>query len=154
LTLEDNVHQDAVKRRQGLQSLAKTSAAASHSSCHASVEAIDDEEDHVHHNAGPPKNPNSIVEATGDDLEKEIEDLVKHRKRFHPQSEASAAASHSIHQASVEVIDDEEDHVRHNAGHPKNPHSILEGTDDESDEEPALQEETDEQELSKATIHT
>jgi hypothetical protein len=92
------------------------------------------------------------VEATGDDLEQEIEDLIKRRKRFHPQSEASAAASHSSRQASVEAIDDEEDHVHHHAGHPKNPNSILEGTENESDEE--LQEETDEQELGKAKIHT
>lgn len=159
LTSEDNVHRDAVKRRQleGMQSSANTSATANHSSRQASVEAINDEEDHVPHNAGPPKNPNSILEATDDESDKELADLVRRRKRFHPQPGPTATASHSAHpscQASVEAIDDEEDHVHHNAGPPKNPKSILEGTDDESDEDSGLQEETDEQELSKATIHT
>jgi len=121
------------------------------------VEAINDEEDHVHHNAGPLENPNSILEATDDESDKELVDLVRRCKRFHPQPRPTASASHLAHpsrQASVEAIDDEEDHVHHNAGPPKNPKSILEGTDDEPDEDSGLQEETDEQELSKATIHT
>jgi hypothetical protein len=80
-------------------------------------------------------------------------DAVKRRQLEGMQSSAntSVTANHSSRQASVEAIND---HVHHNAGPPKNPKSILEGTDDESDEDSGLQEETDEQELSKATIHT
>lgn len=161
LTSEDNVHEDAVKRRQGMHSSAKTSS-TSRFRRQASVEAIDDEDNHIRRNAGPPINPNSILEATDDELDEETEALVKRRKRFHPHPKSSAAASRSSRQASVEAIEDEEDRVSHNAGRPKNPNSILEATDDEldkecttnDDEEPALQEETDEQELSESTIHT
>jgi hypothetical protein len=38
-------------------------------------------------------------------------------------------------------------------GCPKNPNSILEATDNELEDKEGLQEETDEQELSKFTIH-
>ena len=63
-------------------------------------------------------------------------------------------------QASVEAIDDPEDHIHCNAGCPKNPNSILKGTDNEKDERamtednegPELQEETDEQELGMIAI--
>jgi hypothetical protein len=83
-------------------------------------------------------------------------DTVKRQQLEGMQSSANtlATANHSSRQASVEAIDDKEDHVHHNASPPKNPKSILEGTDDKSDEDSGLQEETDEQELSKATIHT
>ena len=159
--MEDNVYEDAVKHRQGLPSSAKTSS-TSRFHRQASVEAIDDEDNHIRRNAGPPINPNSILEATDDELDEETEALVKCRKRFHPRTKSSATASHSSRQASVEAIEGEGDYVGHNAGHLKNPNSIIEATDDEldkehvtnNDEEPALQEETDEQELSESTIHT
>ena len=72
LTSEDNVHHEAIRRRQELQSQTKTSGTIGHSSCQASVEAVDDPEDRVRCNAGRPKNPNLILEATDD--EDDVED--------------------------------------------------------------------------------
>jgi len=39
----------------------------------------------------------------------------------------------STRQASVEIVDDDEDHLRRNAGAPKNPDTILESVDDDDD---------------------
>ena len=91
-----------------------------------------------------------ILEATADDLDKNNQYTVKAQKGSQSQTKTSATSRSSC-QASVEVIDDDEDHVCRNAGPPKNVNSILEATDDESDgnssvenvEAPALQEETD-----------
>ncbi len=155
LTSKDNVHKDAVKRRQGLPSKAKITTTTSRSSRQASLEAIDDDEEQVRRNAGPPNNPNSILEATDEESDdKGIENLVKRCKHFHPQTKTMAMTSCSSHQASVKAIDDDEDHLRCNAGPPKNTNSILEATGDEKVEEQALQEETDEQELGNSTMHT
>src|SRR5258706_603258 len=79
-------------------------------------------------------------------------EAVKRRQELQSQTKTSGTASHSSRQASVEAVDNPKDRVCHNAGHPKNPKSILEATDDKEDAE--LQEETDEQELGKCTIHT
>ena len=155
LTSEDNVYHDAVKQCQALQSKTKTFSTASHQ---ASVEAVDDPENHALHNAGRPKNTNSILEATGDELDEfnlGYQHALKRRKTSHLHTEVSGTASRSSRQASVEAVDDPEDHALHKAGRPKNPNSILEATDDElEDEEEGLQEETDEQVLGKFTIHT
>ena len=135
LTSEDNVHHEAVKRRQELQSQTKTSGTASHSSRQASVEAVDDPEDRVCRNAGRPKNPKSILEATDDEEDEEDEasqQAAKRRKEKHVHTKTSGTASHSNRQASVEAVDDPQDHIRHNAGRPKNPNLIIEDTDDES----------------------
>ena len=129
LISEDNVHHDAVKRRQALQSH-KTSGATSRSSRRASVEAVDDPEDRALRNAGPPKNPNSILEATNDELDEASQLVAKCRKGAHSHTKTSGTGSHSSRRASVEVVDDPEDHIRRNAGRPKNPNSILEATDD------------------------
>jgi uncharacterized DUF497 family protein len=86
-------------------------------------------------------------------LDNEIEP-VKPRKGLHVHPNSSATASHSSLQASVEAIDNEEDHILQNAGHLKKPNSILEGTNDEFDDELAVQEEMGEQELGDSTIHT
>ena len=131
LTSEDNVHQDAVKRRQALQSHTKTSGATGHSSRRASVEVVDDPEDHVLRNAGRPKNPNSILESTDDELDEAGQHATKRRKGAHSHAKTSGAVSNSSRRASVEVVDDPEDHIRRNAGLPKNPNSILESTNDE-----------------------
>ena len=153
LTSEDNVHHEAVKRRQELQSQTKTSGTASHSSRQASVEAVDDPQDHIRHNAGRPKNPNLIIEDTDDESNIGYQHAIKRRQEKQLRTKTSGTTSHSSRQASVEAVDDPEDRVRRNAGRPKNPKSILEATDDEEDVE--LQEETDEQELGKChTIHT
>ena len=77
LTSEDNVHHEAVKHRQELQSQTKTSGTASHSSRQASVKAVDDPEDRVYRNAGRPKNPKSILEATDDEEDEEDEATSK-----------------------------------------------------------------------------
>ncbi len=81
LTSEDNVHHEAVRRRQELQSQTKTSGTISHSSHQASVEAVDDPEDCVRHNAGRPKNPNLILEATDDEDDEEDEASQQVAKR-------------------------------------------------------------------------
>ena len=81
LTSEDNVHHEAVKRHQELQSQTKTSGTASHSSRQASVKAVDDPEDCVYRNAGRPKNPKSILEATDDEEDEEDEATQQAAKR-------------------------------------------------------------------------
>jgi hypothetical protein len=98
LTSEDNVHHEAVSRRQELQSQTKTSGTISHSSRQASVEAVDDPEDHVRRNAGRPKNPKSILEATDDEDDEEDEasqQAAKRRKEKHVHTKTSGTASHS-----------------------------------------------------------
>ena len=131
LTSEDNVHHEAVKRRQELQSQTKTSGTASHSSRQASVEAVDDPEDRVRRNAGHPKDPNTILEATDDEEDKASQHANKCRKEKHSHMKTSGTTSHSSHQASIEAVDDPEDHIRRNADRPKNPNLIIEDTDDE-----------------------
>ena len=121
-----------VKCRKGLHSLTKNPATTSHStSCWTSVEAVDDDEDHVRHNASHPKKPNSILEGTDD--EEDNQSAVKRRKGLHSLTKNPTTTSHST----------------------------LEGTDDEVEastmdnvKEQILQEEMDEQELSKSAIHT
>ena len=132
LTSEDNVHEDAVKRRKA-QSQTKTPGTTSHSSRQASVEAVDDLEDHIRRNAGHPKNPN-LEETDDEPLDAAGQHSVKRQKHWtHSHNKTMHTAGHSSRQASVEAVDDPEDHIRRNAGHPKNPNSILEGTDDEED---------------------
>jgi len=121
------------------------------------MEAIDDPEDHALRNAGRagprPKNPNVILEATDDESDLGYQQTLRHRKEKHTCTKTSGAASHTSCQASVdsEAVDDPEDCACHNAGLSKTPNSVLEVTDDEleedSTEEPGLQEETNEQEL-------
>jgi hypothetical protein len=160
LISEDNVHEDAVKRRQA-QFHSKTPGTTSLSSRQASVEAVDEPEDHIRRNAGHPKNPNSILEGTDDEpLDEPSQHSVKRQKQTHSHTKTTHTAGHSSRQASVEAIDNPQDHIRRNAGHPKNPNSILEGTDDEQDkraatediEGPELQKETDEEELGMIAI--
>jgi len=64
----DENNQYTVKGQKESQSQTKTST-TSCSSCQASVEAIDDDKDHICQNAGPSKNMNSILEATDDKLD-------------------------------------------------------------------------------------
>jgi hypothetical protein len=150
--MEDEASQQAAKRRKEKHVHTKTSGTASHSSHQASVKAVDDPEDHIRHNAGRPKNPSLIIEDTDDESNIGYQHAIKRRKEKHVHTKTSGTAGHSSRQASVEAVDDPEDHIRRNVGRPKNPKSILEATDDEEDAE--LQEETDEQELGKCTIHT
>lgn len=75
LTSADNIHEDAVKHRKetevqtenatkGSTGNQKLSATTSWSSCQASVEVVNNENDAlIQHNAGCPKNPDSILEA-------------------------------------------------------------------------------------------
>ena len=117
LTTEDNVHQDAVKRRklQAAQRKSSTPTQKSqtskqqNSSCEVSVEEVNDEDNHVS-NAGPPKNPNAILEQS-DGSDDEIEYV-----------------SRTVTPVPANDADGEE-----------------EGASEKSEEE--LQEETDEQEL-------
>jgi len=102
-------------------------------------------------------------------------DAVKRRKGLEKPTETPtkastdklpAAISQSSRQASIEVDDDEDVQIQHNAGRPKSPDSILEAADGSDDDvqylrqssvgaqhankdsnEEGLQEETDEQEL-------
>ena len=133
LTSEDNVHEDAVKRRQA-QFHTKTPVTTSHSSRQASVEGIDDPDDHIRRNAGHPKNPNSILEDTDDEPpDAASQHSVKRQKQTNSHTKTVHTAGQFSRQASVEAIDDPDDHIRRNAGRPKKPNSILEGTDDEED---------------------
>jgi hypothetical protein len=79
LASEDNVHQDAVKRRKLNAQAASTSKnltpkpATYSSSRQPSVEEEDDVDDHATIHAGPPKNPNNILEnSDGSDDDDEI----------------------------------------------------------------------------------
>jgi len=157
----DAASQNSVKhQKHWTHSHTKTMHTAGHSSRQASVEAIDDPEDHIRRNAGHPNNPNSILEETDDEEDKRYQHALKRRKAKLRHTKTVPTADHSSRQASVEGIDDPEDHILRNAGRPKNPNSILEETDDEEDkraatediEGPKLQEETDEQELGMIAI--
>ena len=70
---EDNVHEDAVKRRKLIaqppssQSTQPTAKLIPHRSCSASVEAVDDEDYLSRQNAGRPRDPNTIIESVYDD---------------------------------------------------------------------------------------
>jgi len=97
LSSADNIHEDAVKRRKGTEVQTenatkgstgnqKSSATTSRYSCQASIEVVDDEDDApIRHNAGCPKNPDSILEAadgSNDDSQS-------------PQESSSTGAHHS-----------------------------------------------------------
>jgi len=125
LTSEDNVHRDAVKQRKELQHHTKISGNTSQSSCQASIEALDDPDDHVCHNADHPKNPQSILEATDEETDEDNQYTIKRRKGKQSHTKPSGTSSHSSRWASIEVVDNPVDHVCCNAGHLKNPQSIL-----------------------------
>jgi hypothetical protein len=104
LTSEDNVHHEAVKCRQELQSQTKTSGTISRSSHQASVEAVDDPEDHVCHNVGRPKYPNFTLEATNDEDDEEDEasqQAAKRRKEKHLHTKTSGTTRHLLRQLTI-----------------------------------------------------
>jgi hypothetical protein len=117
LATEDNVHQDAVKRRKfqtaqqktGIPTQNSQTSKQQNSSRQVSVEEVNDKDNHVRH-AGPPKNPNAILEQS-DSSDDEIEYV-----------------SRTVTPVPANDADGEE-----------------EGASEKSEEE--LQEETDEQEL-------
>jgi hypothetical protein len=150
LTSEDNVHEDAVKRRkrdatQSIQSTQSTSSHKSipHTSRSASVEMdAEDDENFLLWNAGRPRDPNAILESVD---EEEYESLVSSKKssqaplkkdthrstKPNPKSMPQRGRS-----ASVEVVDDDENFQHRNAGQPQDPSVILESVDDEEYESP------------------
>jgi hypothetical protein len=82
---DDNVSNDAIKRRKlealkaksvtqisAPQALSNVSHSNSSTSRHASVEAVDDNENIHLPNAGSPKNPNTIIESVADDDDDDI----------------------------------------------------------------------------------
>ncbi len=86
---DDNVSHDAIKRRKlealksGLRTQISTSQSSnntsqkSSTSRHASVEAVVDDEINDRHNAGSPKNPNTILELADDDDEIRVTDAKR-----------------------------------------------------------------------------
>jgi len=46
----------------------------------------------------------------------------------------TASSAPSTHQASIDILDDDENHFRHNAGTPKNPDTILESVEDDDND--------------------
>jgi hypothetical protein len=84
---DDNVSQDAIKRRRMEVSIASTSNLNTASSSNnnlsqtstrqASVEAVADKDDTTCHNAGPPKNRNIIIESTDEEDETHSQPTAK-----------------------------------------------------------------------------
>jgi hypothetical protein len=68
---DDNVSQDAIKRRKKESEVASSSKTnlSRTSTCQASVETVADEDDITCRNAGQPKNRNVIIESTDDEDE-------------------------------------------------------------------------------------
>jgi len=111
----------------------------------ASVEAVDDEDDLSHRNAGRPQDPNTIIKSMYDDeWETLIEKLrskrsasTKGKGAAKPQGPQTKSKQQHRRLASVEAVDDEDDLSRRNAGRPRDPNTIIESVYDDETETPA-----------------
>jgi ribosomal protein L35 len=148
LISEDNVHEDAVKRRKLIAQPLSTQPTAKpipHRSRSASVAAVDDEDDLSRRNAGRPRDPNTIIESIYDDeTDKPAERLrskgsasTKGKGAAKPHGTNSKSGQQHRRSASVEVVDDEDDISRRNAGRPRDPNTIIESVYDDETETPA-----------------
>ncbi len=152
LISKDNVHQDAIKHRKLMakstssQLTQLTAKLMLHRSCSASVEVVDDQDNLYHHNAGTPRDPNTILESVYDDqwetlmdrgrrkasaTTKGKEKLQDPKGKPKPKPKQQHACS-----GSVEEVDDKDNVFHKNAGRPRDPNTILESVDDNDNVSP------------------
>jgi len=150
LTSEDNVHEDAVKRRKlvATQSTSVPKSIPCTPTRSASVEVVDDEENSQRRNAGRPQDPNAILESVNEGYESLVEPPSKKKTSAPPKKDTHHGSAkpqgpqipkstqQRTRSASVEVVDDEEIFHRQNAGRPRDPSVILESVDDDEYESP------------------
>ena len=145
LTSEDNVHEDAIKRRK-LVAAQFTSVpkpipcTRTHS---ASVEMVEDEENSSCRNAGRPRDLNTILESVNEvGYESLVEPPSRKKSSALPKKDTHNTAKpqgpqipkstqQRTRSASVKVVDDDENFHHSNAGRPQDPSVILESVDDD-----------------------
>jgi len=150
LTSEDNVHQDAVKHRKLMaqstssQLTQPKAKLIPHRSRSASVEVVDDQDNLYRHNAGTPRDPDTLLESVYDDewetlMERsrnEASASTKGKGKLQDPKANSKSRKQRGHSASVEDVDDQDNFSRRNAGRPRDPNTIIESTDDDEYESP------------------
>jgi len=153
ITSEDNVHEDAVKRRKLVATqLTSVPKSIPHTRTRsASVEVVEDEENSHPRNAGRPQDPNAILESVNEDrYESLVEPPSSKKTSALPKKDAHHGSAKRLSQgpqipnstqqrtrsASVEVVEDEENSHRRNAGRPRDPSVILESVNEDESESP------------------